>query len=366
MEDRPISIMLAGMKGVGKSVYIERHSTGEFIKEYKPTCHDQTNTLCFRSQYEYPAQQDDLQEVIHSVDNSCRYHTMTVTQNHTLSNLDGIIVMFDVTNEESFFQSMGMIECFHYTYPKVPIVWTGNKVDIRERQVQWKRIKRMLDTRMDGKVLKYFDVSAKSNFNFDKPFVELLRKITGKSDLTLVNNEAIVPPTVDFLVEEMKEEHARLMAEIDLDVDDLLMDDEEYEEEEEEDFITEFEKENSESVSKNDENLGLVTEFEKERVEHVSKKEAQDPSVVYSDATDTFIDLANEDDHCEVVNFSGEVVEHGLDDELIVPIPEDEIITPRHLKSAFTEKEIERCYDVEVLKWERMMRTTMTPLHAKL
>ena len=48
------------------------------------------------------------------------------------------------------------------------------------------KIKKMLDNRMKDSVFKYFDVSAKSNYNFDKPFLELLKKITGKNGVPLL------------------------------------------------------------------------------------------------------------------------------------------------------------------------------------
>ena len=62
----------------------------------------------------------------------------------------------------------------------IPIVLTGNKVDVKERKVKAKTI-----TFHRKKNLQYYDISAKSNYNFEKPFLWLARKLVGNQ--TLVN-----------------------------------------------------------------------------------------------------------------------------------------------------------------------------------
>ena len=44
----------------------------------------------------------------------------------------------------------------------------------------------------------YYDISAKSNYNFEKPFLHLARKLTGRNDLQFVEEEVIAPPEVDL------------------------------------------------------------------------------------------------------------------------------------------------------------------------
>jgi GTP-binding nuclear protein Ran len=50
----------------------------------------------------------------------------------------------------------------------------GNKVDVKDRKVKPKDI--IFHRR---KNLQYYDISAKSNYNFEKPFLYLARKLTG-------------------------------------------------------------------------------------------------------------------------------------------------------------------------------------------
>merc|ERR1712018_134768 len=51
----------------------------------------------------------------------------------------------------------------------IPIVLTGNKVDIKDKTIVFHRKKN----------LQYYDISAKSNYNFEKPFLWLARKLIG-------------------------------------------------------------------------------------------------------------------------------------------------------------------------------------------
>jgi len=60
----------------------------------------------------------------------------------------------------------------------IPIVLTGNKVDVKERKVKAKTI-----TFHRKKNLQYYDISAKSNYNFEKPFLWLARKLVGNPAL---------------------------------------------------------------------------------------------------------------------------------------------------------------------------------------
>lgn len=72
----------------------------------------------------------------------------------------------------------------------IPIVLTGNKVDVKERKVKAKAI-----TFHRKKNLQYYDISAKSNYNFEKPFLWLARKLTGNPALELVAELSLAPPT---------------------------------------------------------------------------------------------------------------------------------------------------------------------------
>lgn len=56
----------------------------------------------------------------------------------------------------------------------IPIVLCGNKVDVKNRQVKAKQV-----TFHRKKNLQYYEISAKSNYNFEKPFLYLAKKLAG-------------------------------------------------------------------------------------------------------------------------------------------------------------------------------------------
>ena len=86
----------------------------------------------------------------------------------------------------------------------IPIVLCGNKVDVKERKVKAKAI-----TFHRKKNLQYYDISAKSNYNFEKPFLWLARKLVGNAQLEFVAAPALAPPEVQVnpeLMEQYKKE----------------------------------------------------------------------------------------------------------------------------------------------------------------
>lgn len=97
-----------------------------------------------------------------------------------------------------------IVSCFswclllwHSNYPHcrvcegIPIVLCGNKVDVKNRQVKPKQV-----TFHRKKNLQYHEISAKSNYNFEKPFLYLARKLTGDATLHFVEEVALAPPEV--------------------------------------------------------------------------------------------------------------------------------------------------------------------------
>lgn len=75
----------------------------------------------------------------------------------------------------------------------IPIVLVGNKVDVKERVVKPKQI-----IFHRKKNLQYYDISAKSNYNFEKPFLFISRKLTGDSTCKFVEAPALLPPEVQI------------------------------------------------------------------------------------------------------------------------------------------------------------------------
>jgi GTP-binding nuclear protein Ran len=99
--------------------------------------------------------------------------------------------MFDVTSRTTYKNVPTWHRDITRVCEDIPIVLCGNKVDVRNRQVRAKTI-----TFHRKKNLQYYELSAKSNYNFEKPFLYLARKLAGDPNLQFVESVALAPPEV--------------------------------------------------------------------------------------------------------------------------------------------------------------------------
>ena len=102
------------------------------------------------------------------------------------------IVMFDLTNRSSFDTVPGWVGNIRRVCGNIPIVVVGNKVDIRGKKVTFTE-RDAYFFRKNG--LKYFEISARSNYNFEKPFLSLARQLTSNDSLVFIGN-VTKPPEI--------------------------------------------------------------------------------------------------------------------------------------------------------------------------
>ena len=91
------------------------------------------------------------------------------------------IIMFDVTSRVTYKNVPNWHRDLVRVCENIPIVLCGNKVDIKDRKVKAKSI-----VFQRKKNLQYYGISAKSNYNFEKPFLWLARKLIGDPNLEFV------------------------------------------------------------------------------------------------------------------------------------------------------------------------------------
>jgi GTP-binding nuclear protein Ran len=114
------------------------------------------------------------------------------------------IIMFDVTSRMTYKNVPNWHRDVVRVCMNIPIVLCGNKVDIKDRKVKAKQI-----TFHRKKNLQYYDISAKSNYNFEKPFLWLARKLVGPN-LEFVESPALAPAEVVLDKEQMQQYEAEL------------------------------------------------------------------------------------------------------------------------------------------------------------
>ena len=144
-------LVLVGDGGTGKTTFVKRHLTGEFEKKYIATLGVEVHPLGFHT---------DFGELKFDV--------------------------WDTAGQEKF----GGLRDGYYI---------NGQCGIKERKVKAKTI-----TFHRRKNLQYYDISAKSNYNFEKPFLWLARKLVGNPQLSFVAAPALAPPEVQVDAELMQ------------------------------------------------------------------------------------------------------------------------------------------------------------------
>eukprot|EP00121_Abeoforma_whisleri_P001180 Awhi_evm1s1047 len=99
--------------------------------------------------------------------------------------------MFDVTERVTYKNVPTWYRDLNRACENIPIVLCGNKVDEKKRQVRARNI-----TFHRKKGLQYYDISAKSHYQVEKPFLWLARKLTGRDDLEFTAAPALIQPDV--------------------------------------------------------------------------------------------------------------------------------------------------------------------------
>ena len=103
----------------------------------------------------------------------------------------GAIIMSDVTSRVTYKNVPNWHRDLVRVCENTLIMLYGNKVDIKDRKVKSKSI-----VFHRKKNLQYYDISAKSNYNFEKLFLWLARKLMGDPNLEFIAMPALAPPEV--------------------------------------------------------------------------------------------------------------------------------------------------------------------------
>jgi len=108
--------------------------------------------------------------------------------------------MFDVCSRITYKNVPKWYKDITRVCDNIPIVLVGNKVDVKDRKVKARQI---LFPRKHG--IQYYDISAKSNYQFEKPFVWLLKKLLVDPNLQLVEAPVLAPSDVTIDPNQIRE-----------------------------------------------------------------------------------------------------------------------------------------------------------------
>ena len=179
-------LILVGDGGVGKTTFVKRHLTGEFEKKYVATLGVEVHPLGFDT---------NLGKIKFNVWDTAGQERFGGLRDGYYIQGQCAIIMFDVTSRITYKNVPNWHRDLTRVCEGIPIVLCGNKVEIKDRKVKAKQI-----TFHRKKNLQYYDISAKSNYNFEKPFLWLARKLSGDNQLHFVEEVALAPP--EFTIDE--------------------------------------------------------------------------------------------------------------------------------------------------------------------
>jgi len=95
--------------------------------------------------------------------------------------------MFDITSNITYKNVPNWHKDLIRVCQNIPVVLCGNKVDIKDRKVKAKSIVFHRKNNM-----QYYDISARSNYNFEKPFLWLTQKLAGDHNVEFVAMPALL------------------------------------------------------------------------------------------------------------------------------------------------------------------------------
>ncbi|XP_077995620.1 GTP-binding nuclear protein Ran-like [Glandiceps talaboti] len=175
-------IVVIGDGATGKTTFVTRHRTGEFQRKYIATVGAEVHQLTFYT---------NMGPVGFNVWDTAGQEKFGALRDGYYIGAHCAIIMFDVTSRVTYKNVPHWHRDLVRVCENIPIVLCGNKVDVKDRKVRAKQI-----VFHRKKNIQYYDISAKSNYNYEKPFLWCLRKLTGDQNLRFVVQPAVTPATV--------------------------------------------------------------------------------------------------------------------------------------------------------------------------
>lgn len=188
-------IVLIGDGGTGKTTFVKRHKTGEFTRQYVATIGAETYMLPFYTNYG---------QINFNVWDTAGQEKFGGLRDAYYIGADGGIIMFDTTSRITYKNVPNWYRDLKNICPDIPLCLCGNKVDAVGRKIKPAHMKDRKSMNM-----AYFDISAKSNYNYEKPFLYLTKKILNNPNIFFVADANLLPPETyvdDNLMSQMERE----------------------------------------------------------------------------------------------------------------------------------------------------------------
>lgn len=184
-------VVLIGDGGVGKTTFVKRHITGEFEKKYIATQGVEVSSITFYTNHG---------PIKLALWDTAGQEKLGGLREGYYIGAHAAVLMFDVTTRITYKNVPKWYKDLTRICDNIPIVLVGNKVDQKDRKVKARQI-----TFHRKRNLQYFDISAKSNYQYEKPFLWILRTLTGDPNLYLVEAMALKPQETEMSQTQIQE-----------------------------------------------------------------------------------------------------------------------------------------------------------------
>ena len=170
--DKICQILLLGDMAVGKTCLINRYTNGVFKEEYISTVG-----------FDYNLKQEEINNktvLVKLWDTAGQERFKTLTPSF-LRNAEGVIIVFDVTSQDSFDNVKGWINSIKSNLGEkiIPIIIVGNKIDMENMREISKEDGKKIASEND---FKYFETSAKTGIGVDEAIKEIVNQILDIQD----------------------------------------------------------------------------------------------------------------------------------------------------------------------------------------
>lgn len=170
------TLVTAGNSGVGKTSILERYINDNFEENFSTTI----GVDLYSKRIKFKKQQEDINFKINFWDIAGGNYLNAIVSTY-FRNVDGFILVFDITNRESFLSLSEWIRKIKHGNPnndKVQIVLIANKCDITKglHQVTDEEIYSFIEKHVDN-ICKFYKTSARTSKNIEKTFMELISSV---------------------------------------------------------------------------------------------------------------------------------------------------------------------------------------------
>lgn len=171
-ESKKFKIVIVGDSGVGKTSFINKYIGESFTKTHVPTNGANINTISLETS-------SGVVEL--DVWDTAGHDKFIYTRRGYYDMADAVIIMFDISDKISYANAIHYYNDILDVSSNVIAVICGNKVDLSNRSLRSSDI-----TLHEIIGCQYYDISIKSNYNYDKIFTYLLQKLLNDDSIDMI------------------------------------------------------------------------------------------------------------------------------------------------------------------------------------